>query len=160
MNIMPFNLRVAGLSRGGEPPDTLNFGGEDKQDHEHSSIQPLPPLALESSAFRGTVWAHMDPCRRGRLNLEDFEERLSVLPLATADNVSTLCFPGSWCKCRLDGFGLRSAQQRMTCSLVCINTEVCTIVAGCKLCLEQQFKSAGWYIQHYYAVFTMRRALL
>lgn len=84
MKIIPSNLRVAGLSRDGEPPDELSFGGED--------TQGVPPLALESSAFRETVWAHMDPCKRGRLNLEDFEDRLNALPLETADNVSTLSY--------------------------------------------------------------------
>lgn len=97
MKILPSNLRVAGMSRDVEPPGILDFGGEDKQGmdfDDNSSTKHLPPLALEGSAFRGAVWAHMDPCSRGRLNLEDFEDRLNALPSATADNVSTSSF--SW----------------------------------------------------------------
>lgn len=97
MKILPSNLRVAGISRDVEPQNRLGFCGGDKQgvDHDNdSSTKHLPPLAIESSAFRGVVWAQMDPCRRGRLNLEDFEDRLNALPLETADNVSSFCF--SW----------------------------------------------------------------
>eukprot|EP00752_Nemacystus_decipiens_P007034 g6310.t1 len=34
-----------------------------------------------------TVWAHMDPYKRKRLNLEDFEDRLNIPPLPTNDNI-------------------------------------------------------------------------
>lgn len=89
METNPSELEAAGESGDGEP-DRLNPGGEKARgmNRAHGSTsQALPPLALECSTFRRTVWAHMDPCRRKRLNLEDFEERLNVVP-STADKVS------------------------------------------------------------------------
>lgn len=92
MKILPSNLKVASRSRDMEPADSRKFGVENMQgvDHGHGSTKLLPPLALESCDFRRTVWAHMDPFRRGRMNLEDFEDRLNALPLETPNNVSTL----------------------------------------------------------------------
>lgn len=89
MEIMPPKLQVTGRCLDGEPKTGLTSGGEDTRGGEssHASSLPLPPLALEASAFRGAVWAHMDPCKRKRLNLEDFEDRLNVLPLETTNNV-------------------------------------------------------------------------
>lgn len=58
-------------------------GGRNK-----SIMGNLCPISMEYSVFRTTVWAHLNPKRKGRLSLKDFEETLSVLPPATSDNVS------------------------------------------------------------------------
>lgn len=92
MQETPIKVWVAERPPHGEPKTGLS--GEDTREknasHDSSLPLPLPPLAVESSAFRRTVWAHMDPYKRKRLNLEDFEDRLNIPPLQTTDNVSTL----------------------------------------------------------------------
>lgn len=90
METTPSELGVASESGDGEP-DRFNTGGDHARGgnpNNGSTPQALPPLALECSTFRRTVWAHMDPCRRKRLNLEDFEDRLNSVP-ETANKVST-----------------------------------------------------------------------
>ncbi len=89
METLP-ELEAAGES-GDEEPNRLSSGGDNArgEDRSHGSIsQAPPPLELECSTFRRTVWAHMDPCKRKRMNLEDFEDRLNSLP-KTANKVST-----------------------------------------------------------------------
>lgn len=92
MEATPIQVRAAVRPLHGEPEAGIASSGEDtwRENGSQDSSLPLPALALESSAFRRTVWAHMDPYKRRRLNVEDFEDRLNVPPLQTTDNVSIL----------------------------------------------------------------------
>lgn len=93
MKVTPTKSRAAAeRPQHGEPETRRDLSGGDtrRKSGSHDSSLPLPPLALEISAFRRTVWAHMDPYKRRRLKLEDFEDRLNIPPLETTDNVSTL----------------------------------------------------------------------
>lgn len=87
MKVEPIIVQVAERLLQGEPKNGLASSGEDTRRGNGGPV--LPPLALESSAFRRTVWAHMDPYKRGRLNLDEFEDRLNVLPVGATHNVST-----------------------------------------------------------------------
>lgn len=116
MEVTPIQEWVAERpQQGGVKPGP---SGEDTKNGKHDSSLPLPlpPLALESSAFRRTVWAHMDPYKRKRLNREDFEDRLNIPPLPTTDNVSALAGSLWGWYCRFATLARRTAAVLLNCS--------------------------------------------
>lgn len=67
--------------------DTREPLGKAIESGTRNSTSLLPPVSIENSEFLNMVWAYMDPHKRGRLSLKDFEEQLSIEPPGTTDKV-------------------------------------------------------------------------